>query len=586
MNDQKPSMSVTKKLRQESIRQWLTDNRGRRRVLPPEQALIIAERIGRLLDELPPTKECMRSRIAAEAFNLDEHSANSKLRHYATPRGWSGQGRGSHPRKASRAPDLYQRLLAVIAKRMSCDIADLLVRVFESTVADSFQGDHSWFVEAARTFEHMLDELAGRVSRRLRLGEYCRTVATYGVIRDLKAKDIAFHRDYGDDLSSPQMDLVEALLPITDGMKSDPHYGIGLPYVFQGRLPTVLLYRIRVSHPVPVDLKLKSSQPGSELCAIESRRGSSLCFWEVRLGVGPRNNSLQNSMFFELASVSLIKVHGPCGSQINGPELRPALAYELAGAAWPSEELQFYRGETVLWGEVRDASTGEDHTDVEQDAGSPFDLDWPFCIDEINYISATPESCWRYLAEWPARYEERIEYHELDPLTHARPIGGYFPPGTPGQELERQLLKCAQSGGTIEEKLYESGEALRRALIAVRKERQDLAKEEKRKEQSTPYTEFANEYLALDPRVWRERLGMTQKEAARMLQVDARSLSDYERHTRSLPHITRLAMLFCQLHPEIAQSLAQRLEESGSSDQARDPLQNPRELSVTPDRST
>ncbi|HYP35878.1 MAG TPA: hypothetical protein VEQ62_06030 [Stellaceae bacterium] len=49
---------------------------------------------------------------------------------------------------------------------------------------------------------------------------------------------------------------------------------------------------------------------------------------------------------------------------------------------------------------------------------------------------------------------------------------------------------------------------------------------------------------------WRERLGLTQREAGTALDRTWRCVQNYERPGVEIPHVVRLAMLYLLEHPE------------------------------------
>jgi len=233
--------------------------------------------------------------------------------------------------------------------------------------------------------------------------------------------------------------------------------------------------------------------------------------------------------------------------------LWPENAYRLPGSVWPDKELIFHAGDRILCGDVLDPATNRRFTD--EGLSDHANIPDGFQVDAVHYFAATPATCWRYLAEWPDKYWDRIEYLDLHPSDGKTPVGGFFSPNTPGEVLERQLRSNDRSPESIEGQLLAAGETLREALVTLRKERLSACQVEATNSQTVPSDEV-EKCLAMSPKEWRKTLDLKQAEAAWLLGVTPRTLRHYEQDALSMPHAVRLAMLLCQRDLRLARELA------------------------------
>lgn len=541
--------------RNSRVCEWLDRNRHRRNSLTPEDADQVAYRVGALLDRAQIEYGMKRGEIAERAFGLDFHAAHEKLRHYAYPR---RSRAGLRVRSFSRTPNHYCRILEEVSSVTRRPFEELALEVF-GTVEVVRQAIDTYGSElAARRFVRLLDQLAERLAYTYRLTDYYRAVMTNGVVRDLVHDVPRFDPKLGGDLVSPWCDCVEAALPVTDALDDDSNDLLELPAPFQGRLPAVPLYRLRVTRPAEVVLNLLDSDGASNLP--QHLRGWVVYHWELRLCVGPRNNGASSAMFFEAAPLCLIHLRDPrlpSSPQHDGASwiLCPKQMYEIPGRGWPESTLILCHGKHILSGEVIDATTGERFDDSRINVGDLLDVPLPISLDAVGYTVAGPTNSWHFLVQLPESYEERIERLYPSRGEKTPPMGGYFPTSTLGEWLERQLR---QEGSVLEQELGETCEALGDAMKTLREERWAAAALDQTKVTEPALGESElTEYLAMDARSWREKLGLSQKEAAAVLGIVPRSLRNYEHDDRDLPHALRLAMLFCWLHPDLAQRLTQ-----------------------------
>jgi len=564
------------------IREWLDKRKAHRKAFSLKEATWIASRVDDAIEELKTGaggRAVSRNRLALDAFaegdrGTDAERARRKLQRYVwtqARRTGVGPTRQDFP---ARAADGYARLVRTLNRHHDRQPDDdrLFIEVFDSTSADPLASSPPIEGEFAALLESRIRALANRLAAHLQLDRYYRDVARFGALRDLGHPQVRFRRDSRHN--DPSADVIEAALPHLNPKWFEAGRAMGgPPVVLAGRLPAVVLYRLRGAGPCSVEVQLHKQHVSTNgvLDAIETRKGQISFCWEVAIGAGPSDEWASGTrLFFETVPCPVIELLPDGQSTVASQEeaietLRPVERYDPETLDHPP--VRVYRGDRIvkLW--LIDPETGKDAFAITDILWHKFwNKRWFLDPEYACYEPVTAASWYRYLVTLPVE-AEHTEDEPAGAIVYgaARPGGqtmGVSPPDTIGAKLEEELLPgTTDEDAGLEAQLRAKGEQLWIALNELRRDSLALDTEAASPtKQATPNeaAEHADEQLRLDIRTWRKQLRLSQREAADWLGVTERTVNEHERGAKALSHRTRLAMLFCLFHPDEALALSQR----------------------------
>jgi hypothetical protein len=533
--------------RAEHIRHWLT-NKGNSLGRDAEH---VAERLDALLRE---NKTSARA-LAARMSRVTENAGVQSVYRLTLPERLEGEERDKRAMKLTRKGASYYEAACRAAALLAQPEDEILIRLFKNTCADGVSArafDASESFLRAR-FWRVISQRVKALAEVLDLNGYFRELAMNGLMRDLQETGIVFKQ--GDLVAQQSLD--EAALPVVDALK---HANV-VNYPFQGLVPSIVLYRIRVADPVDAVLHLVPDDNGRG--AIKVR----CCvdwYQDVRLCIAPERPTGGAALCFERAWRRTLSVLGD--DHNDGPHHEHTIAFAdpYTPLDFRSQRECFLMNGYRQYGELRSADNKywlAETLPWEADR-VPDELPDECRDNESVIFSELNDAQLEHLfLQLPAICSHRLEcvaFHPGDDST----AHSLFPAGTLAAAFERDIYDCREGAGIfgeLERSIKAHVEGLRRWKAdrdAHIEQRQEHALESMA---SLPTPRAQAEALlgalAIPVREWRRALGLTQAQAARILGVSKRAFTYYEHDELSVPRPVRLAMVLYHWWPDAAREL-------------------------------